>query len=184
MGLTEKEVVESRKKYGSNEITKKNNNSFFKLLIESLSDPIIKILLIALAIKVVFLFKNFDWYETLGIVIAIFLASFISSISEYGSNKAFERLQEESQRTYAKVIRSGKLQKILSKDVVVKDLVVLESGDKVPADGYIKEGYLSIDESFITGEAKEVNKKYSDNHNEVYSGSTIYTVLKVNILYL
>ncbi|MDD5865133.1 MAG: calcium-translocating P-type ATPase, PMCA-type [bacterium] len=174
MGLTEKEVVESRKKYGSNEITKKNNNSFFKLLIESLSDPIIKILLIALAIKVVFLFKNFDWYETLGIVIAIFLASFISSISEYGSNKAFERLQEESQRTYAKVIRSGKLQKILSKDVVVKDLVVLESGDKVPADGYIKEGFLSIDESFITGEAKEVNKKYSDNHNEVYSGSTIY----------
>ena len=92
MGLNDKEVLELSKKYGSNEITRKKSNTFFKILLESLSDPIIKILLIALSIKIVFLFKNFDWYETLGIVIAIFLASFISSISEYGSNKAFERL--------------------------------------------------------------------------------------------
>ena len=78
MGLNDKEVLELRKKYGSNEITRKKSNTFFKILLESLSDPIIKILLIALSIKIVFLFKNFDWYETLGIVIAIFLASFIS----------------------------------------------------------------------------------------------------------
>ena len=83
-GLTDKEVIENRKKFGSNEIRQSKTNSFFSLLIESLGDPIIKILLIALAIKIVFLFKDFDWYETLGILIAIFLASFISSISEYG----------------------------------------------------------------------------------------------------
>ena len=71
-GLTDKEVIESRKKYGSNLLKSKKKNSFFKLLIESLGDPIIKILLVALAIKVVFLFKDFDWYETLGILIAIF----------------------------------------------------------------------------------------------------------------
>lgn len=174
MGLSEKEVELSRKKYGSNEITRKKSSKFIKILFESLSDPIIKILLIALAIKIVFLFRNFDWYETLGIMIAIFLASFISSISEYGSNKAFERLQEESLRTYAKVIRSGKLIKLPSREIVVGDLLILESGDKVPADGYIKEGELSINESFITGESKEVNKKYSDKDNTVYSGSTIY----------
>jgi len=64
------------------------------MFIETLGDPIIKILLIVLAIKVIFLIKDFDWYETVGIVIAIFLASFISTISEYGSQKAFQCLIE------------------------------------------------------------------------------------------
>ena len=171
MGLNDKEVLELRKKYGSNEITRKKSNTFFKILLESLSDPIIKILLIALSIKIVFLFKNFDWYETLGIVIAIFLASFISSISEYGSNKAFERLFEESSKLSTKVYRNGKLTTISSKEIVINDLLEVSSGDKICADGIIKEGSLQVDESFITGESKEVNKKIGD---KVYSGSTIY----------
>ena len=75
-GLTEKEVVDSRKKYGDNELTQKKKNSFIRLLLESLGDPIIKILLIALAVKVVILFQNFDWFETIGILIAIFLFYF------------------------------------------------------------------------------------------------------------
>ena len=86
-GLTAKEVIESRKKYGSNTISAKEKESFLSLLLATLGDPIIKILLIALAVKTLFLFKDFDWYETIGIVVAIFLASFISSISEYGSGK-------------------------------------------------------------------------------------------------
>ena len=111
-GLSEEEVIVSRKKYGSNTITNKKQDGFFKLLLESLGDPIIKILLIALAIKVVFLFKDFDWFETLGIVIAIFLASFISTISEYGSEQAFKRLQEEAERTMTKVLRNGSIKEI------------------------------------------------------------------------
>ena len=79
-GLSNEEVKEARKKYGSNIINKRNTNSFFKLFLESLGDPIIKILLIALGIKMVFLIKSFDIYETLGIVIAIFVASFISTV--------------------------------------------------------------------------------------------------------
>ncbi|MDD4407016.1 MAG: cation-transporting P-type ATPase, partial [Bacilli bacterium] len=70
-GLTDAEVIEAREKYGSNNIEAKNENHFLKLLIESFGDPIIKILLIALAVKVVFLFREFDWFETLGILIAI-----------------------------------------------------------------------------------------------------------------
>ena len=171
MGLNDNEVLSSRKKYGSNEITRKKGDTFLKILLESLSDPIIKILLIALAIKVVFLFKNFDWYETLGIVIAIFLASFISSISEYGSNKAFERLFEESQKTSAKVIRNNKLISIQSKDVVVGDILCLSGGDKIAADGKIISGTLTLDESFITGESHEVTKGYNET---VYSSSTVY----------
>jgi len=97
-GLSNEEVIESRKKYGANTITKETKNSFLKQYLNTLGDPIIKILLIALAIKVVFLFKDFDWFETLGIVIAIFLSSLISTISEYGSEKAFEKLQEESSK--------------------------------------------------------------------------------------
>ena len=175
-GLTDEEVVVSRSKYGSNEISKKGHNSFFRLVIESLGDPIIKILLIALAIKIVFLFRDFDWYETIGIMIAIFLASFISSISEYGSNKAFEKLQKESQLLKTKVYRNGKLVEIYTSDVVVDDIVKLSSGDRVPADGIIISGSLSLDESFITGEAKEVYKKTDvhNNENVVYGGSVIY----------
>ena len=97
-GLTNEEVIKNRKKYGTNKISSKDNNTFFKLFIESLGDPIIKILLIALAVKTLFLFKDFDYFETIGIVLAILIASLISAISEYGSNKAFQRLQEESSK--------------------------------------------------------------------------------------
>lgn len=87
-GLTDKEVIESRNKYGRNILSSKKRESFFKLFLESLGDPIVRILLIALGIKVVFLIRDFDWYETVGIVIAIFIASLISTISEYGSENA------------------------------------------------------------------------------------------------
>jgi len=176
-GLNDEEVLQSRSKYGSNEITKKNKNSLLRLLIESFGDPIIKILLIALMVKVVFLFRSFDWYETIGILIAVFLASFISSISEYGSNKAFERMQSESQMLSAKVYRNGSLTEVLFKDIVVGDVVKVSSGDKIPADGYILKGNLTIDESFLTGESKEVYKKASLDSNqksEVYAGSVVY----------
>ena len=105
-GLSNKEVIEERKKYGSNVILGKNKITFFSLFIETLGDPIIKILLIALAIKTIFLFKYFDYFETIGIVMAILVAATISAISEYGSNKAFQRMQEESSKISVKVRRS------------------------------------------------------------------------------
>ena len=129
MGLSEKEVIISRKEHGTNEITKQKKNTFLHLLLESLGDPIIKILLIALGIKVIVLFRDFDWYETIGILIAIFLASFISSISEYGSEKAFARLQEEQLKTKTKVRRNGKIIEVPSGEIVVGDIVILNSGD-------------------------------------------------------
>ncbi|MEG1506630.1 MAG: calcium-translocating P-type ATPase, PMCA-type [Bacilli bacterium] len=180
MGLSDLEVINSRKKYGSNKVTEIKKNSFLKLLIESLGDPIIKILLIALAIKVVVLFRNFDWYETIGILIAIFLASFISSISEYGSEQAFNRLQEETAKIKCKVKRNNKLIEISFDDIVVGDLVVLSSGDKIPADGYLINGSLSVDESSLNGETKEAKKEsaYSTNIleiNKVYRGSVVYS---------
>ena len=179
MGLNDKEVALSRKKYGTNEISKKKGNTFIHLLIESLGDPIIKILLIALAIKIVVLFRDFDWYETIGIIIAIFLASFISSLSEYGSEKAFTRLQNDSLNIKVKVRRNGVIKEISIDEVVVGDIVILNSGDKIPADGYLIKGNLSVDESALNGEAKEslkiaaVSKNILDK-NKVYRATAVY----------
>ncbi len=179
MGLNDTEVANNRKKYGTNSITKRKKNTFWQLLLESFGDPIIKILLIALAIKIVLLFQSFDWYETIGILIAIFLASFISSLSEYGSEQAFNRLQEESAKIKAKVYRNNILTEVFISDLVVGDVVVLASGDKIPADGIIIDGTLSVDESALNGETKEakkekVNGRNITNQNKVFRGSVVY----------
>ena len=171
-GLTSSEVESNKNKYGTNDLGKKSSNSFIKLLIESLGDPIIKILLIALAIKLIFLIKSFDWYETIGIVIAIFLASFISSISEYGSEKAFNRLQEEASLIKCRVRRDGKILEIYVNEIVTGDIVLLSSGEKIPADGILLEGSVSVDESILNGEAKEKYKK--SLVKEVVSENTLY----------
>ena len=170
-GLNSNEVIESRKKYGTNTITKEEKNSFLKQYLNTLGDPIIKILLIALAIKVVFLFKDFDWFETLGIVIAIFLSSLISTISEYGSEKAFEKLQEESSKIKCKVKRDNKITEIPIEDVVVNDIVILSQGDRIPADGIIVEGSIDVDESSLTGESKEVLK--DTNKKDLFRGTVV-----------
>lgn len=171
MGLTDNEVIDSRRKYGTNEITEHKRNTFIHLLLESLGDPIIKILLIALAIKVVVLFRSFDWYETIGILIAIFLASFISSMSEYGSEQAFSRLQSEALKTKTRVKRNGIILEIPIDEVVVGDVVLLASGDKVPADGYILTGEIIVDESALNGETKEAKKGVNQH---VYRASVVY----------
>ena len=170
-GLNNKEVEFSRAKYGSNKIERKNKSTFLKLVIEALGDPIIKILIIALAIKVLFLFKNTNIFETLGILIAIFLASFISALSEYGSEKAFEKLNSENSTIKIKVKRNSKKMIINMEELVVGDIVYLESGDKVPADGIIISGEVSVDESALTGESKEKYKNIDNNY--LYMGSIV-----------
>ena len=179
-GLSKEEVIKSREMYGSNALVMVKKDSFFKQLIRSLGDPIIKILLIALGIKTIFLIKDFDWYETIGIVIAIFLASFISTISEYGSEKAFLKLQREAESIKVKVRRNGKVLLIDVNDVVVGDIILLDSGDRIVADGILIKGEISVDEASITGESKEVYKKpfisgiNPSSNNELLRGSVIY----------
>lgn len=170
-GLNNKEVIASRKKHGTNQITGIKNDTFWKLLLESLGDPIIRILLIALGIKTVFLIKDFDWYETVGIVIAIIIASFISAISEYGSSKAFERLQEDASKIKCRVRRDGDIIEVFIDEVVVQDILILTTGDKIGADGIIVDGNLEIDESSMNGEAASVRKQKNDS---VYRGCVIY----------
>lgn len=173
-GLTDEQVNSSRDEFGRNTITAQKQNGFWKLLIESLGDPIIRILIIALGIKLVFLIKEFDWYETVGIVIAIFLASFISTISEYGSEKAFAKLQEDASKIKCRVRRNGRVEEINIDEVVVNDIVLLQAGDKVPADGVIVEGELLVDESSLNGETKEVEKEAILPHREISEKNTVF----------
>ena len=179
-GLNNDEVRESRKKYGNNSISGKNKNTFFRLFVETLGDPIIKILLLALVIKTIFLFKDFDYFETIGIVAAIIITSLISAVSEYGSKKAFQSMQEESSKINTTVRRNRNVTEIPLDDIVVGDIVILKSGDKIPADLILVKGKLTVDESSLNGEAKEAYKECtkdinnpSDN-NKVYRGTTIY----------
>lgn len=178
-GLTEDEVIKSKETYGSNQITTIEQTGFLKKLLETLGDPIIRILLIALGIKVVFLIQDFDWYETVGIVIAIFIASFISTISEYGSEQAFIKLQEEASKIKCRVKRNGTPREISVDEVVVGDLVLLEAGDKIPADGIVIEGEISVDESSLNGESKEAYKypvkDTVQEKNQVYRGTVVYS---------
>lgn len=173
-GLNNEEVVTNRKKYGNNRITNKKEDTFIKLFIESLGDPIIKILLIALAVKTLFLFKDFDYFETIGIVLAILIASLISSVSEYGSNKAFERLQNESSKIKCKVKRNNTLEEINIEDIVYNDIVYLTSGDKIPADGILIKGNITVDESMINGEAREMYKESTNNINNISNSNKLY----------
>lgn len=169
-GLSNEEVKKSREMNGTNEITGHKRNTLLSLIIESLNDPIIKILMIALGIKVLFLFHDSDIYETIGIIVAIILASVISSLSEYGSEKAFVKLSSMTSQVMVKVFRNSKLITIPIEEVVVGDSVFLESGDKIPADGELIKGEISVDESMLTGESKEKNKGLKDT---LYRGSVI-----------
>lgn len=179
-GLSEEEVIRNRKEHGENTIEVHKKNKFLSLLLESLGDPIIKILLIALAIKIVFLFKDFDFYETIGIFIAVFLATFISTISEYGSEKAFEKLGEEASKINVRVLRNSKIEVINISEVVVSDVVILETGDKIPADGILIDGNITVDESLLNGEPKESKKSpyikgEKTERNNLYRGTTVYS---------
>lgn len=170
-GLNEEEVLVNRKKYGTNELTKVKQKTFLKILLESLGDPIIKILLIALCIKLLFIFSKYDWYETIGIAIAVMLASFISTISEYGSEEAFKKLQSDVSKIKVKVYRNKNLEEIIINDIVVGDIVKLTTGDSIPADGILISGNITCNEASLTGESKDIKKNTTDN--KLYRGTVI-----------
>ena len=185
-GLSEEEVKKSRLKYGSNQITRKKSKTFLKQYLESFGDPTIKILLVALLLNVIIFIKNFNWFESIGIAVSIILATLVSTISEYGSQLAFERLMEDAKKTKCKAWRSNSLVEITAEEIVVDDLIDLQPGDKVPADGVLIYGYVDIDQSALNGESEEVHKvpihssddirlanKSLLNPNMLFSGSVV-----------
>ncbi len=132
----------------------------------SFGDPIIKVLLIALAVNVLFLFRHFDWYESAGIALAIFLATFVSTLSEYGSESAFEKMQEDAARISCRVRRSSGVIPLPIGEIVCGDLVLLQAGEMIPADGVLFSGHLSVDQSALNGESKEADKRPGEDNGQ------------------
>ncbi len=157
-GLNSSEVIGSRTKNGSNSLRKIKTKSLPRRFFENLSDPIIKILLFALLLQIVFTFGNCNFLEIFGIVAAILISTTVSTISEYGSEKAFMRMEEEAAESRARVIRDGVLCEIPSTDIVVGDIVILSSAESVQADGILIDGEISVDQSALNGENIEVAK--------------------------
>ena len=175
MGLTSEEVVSSRKKYGSNLFTRRKRKSFIVKYLESFGDPIIKILLAALAVNVLLMFHTHNIFETVGIGIAVFLSTFVSTLSEYGSETAFLRLQREAEKLICRVKRAGRIIELPIAEIVVGDIVYLEAGEKIPADGILIEGFLRVDESALNGESKETRKETGGDEKRtlLYRGTIV-----------
>ncbi|MBD5558910.1 MAG: calcium-translocating P-type ATPase, PMCA-type [Clostridia bacterium] len=159
-GLTAQEVEQSRAKYGSNRLTEVQKDSLWKKILEGFKDPMIIILLVALGVQVVLYFLGqAEWFEPVGILIAILIANGVSAVSEYKQEgKATALKAEEEGKEMAKVIRDGRMQEIHVGDVVRGDIIFLQVGDKIPADGPIVEGTIKVDQSSLNGESEEANK--------------------------
>lgn len=183
-GLSPDEVLASREKYGENIIPRGRKKSLLRRYIEGFSDPIIKILLGALCINLIFSIGHTDLYETAGIIAAVLISTVVSAISEHGSERAFDKLSERGADDECRVRRDGKLIKIRSSELVVGDIVLIGAGERIPADGILISGDVTVDQSPLNGEARE-EKKFPkktnhngdplspDQKNALLSGSTV-----------
>ena len=153
LGLTDQEVLQSREKYGANLLTPPKRPSLLKLYLEKFEDPVVRVLLIAAVFSLIISVIENEYAETIGIIAAILLATGIGFYFEYDANKKFDLLNAVTEETLVKVIRNGRIQEIPRKDVVVGDIVVLETGEEIPADGELIEAIsLQVNESNLTGE--------------------------------
>ena len=169
-GLSEEQARESRQTHGANTLTAAPRRGFLRHFFANLGDPVIRILLCALGVNLLFVFRGGDWVETVGIAVSVFLATLISTLSERGSEAAFRRLSEECDRVNVRVWRDGVLREIPPEEVVVGDLVCVSPGDQIPADGFVVSGTIRVDQSAMTGENREVEKRNSADRSKNPNG--------------
>lgn len=200
IGLTDAQVLESRKKHGANILTPPEKEPLWKLFLEKFEDPIIRILLIAAFLSLaIAIFEHVStgvghYAETIGIFCAILLATGVAFWFEMDANKKFDILNQVNDDTLVKVIRNGNVVEVPKQDIVVGDIVILETGEEVPADGELIEAIsLQIDESTLTGEpiidkttnAEDFDKEATYPSNWVMRGTKVmdghgtYEVTKV-----
>ena len=153
LGLTDDEVLQSREKNGINLLTPPKRPSLWKLYLEKFEDPVVRVLLVAAVFSLIISIIENEYAETIGIIAAILLATGIGFFFEYDASKKFDLLNAVNEETLVKVIRNGRVQEIPRKDIVVGDIVILETGEEIPADGELLEAIsLQVNESNLTGE--------------------------------
>ncbi len=179
-GLTQAEVEEARRLYGDNSLKRARTKGFLHRFFENLGDPIIKVLLIALGLEVIFTFGNCNFIEIGGIIAAILIATLVSTISEQGSERAFARIEAETRNSRIRALRDGRVVELDADALVVGDVVLLSVGEKIQADGVLIEGEISVDQSALNGENREVNKHCGkpkgwelNDESRVFRGSII-----------
>ena len=152
-GLTAREVEQSRVKHGENVLTPPRRQSMWRLYLEKYNDPMVRILLVAALVSLVLAFVKDDYIETLGIIAAVLLATTVGFYFERDAARKFDVLTQLGEEQPVKVVRDGQVVEIPRREVVVGDVVVVETGDEVPADGQLFESTdLQVDESSLTGE--------------------------------
>ena len=162
-GLSDKEVEESRKQHGSNMIPDSEPTTFWEEFKETFSDPMIKVLLAIAALMIaMFFFGYAEIYEPLGTIVAVLIVAFVSAKTGVASDTKYRELKESTEKDKCKVHRNGVITIIDVDDVVVGDKVLLQSGDKIPADGILIDGSLRVDNSALNGEAEECKKTQAD----------------------
>lgn len=181
-GLTDQEVKTSREKYGENILTPPPHTPLWKLFLEKFKDPIIRILLVAALLSLIISVLHNEYAETIGIFVAIFLATGVGFWFEMDANKKFELLNQVNDDILIKVLRNGNIHEVSKKDIVVGDIVVLETGEEVPADGELIEAIsLQVNESTLTGEpvidkttnSEEFDAEATYPSNKMLRGTTV-----------
>lgn len=159
-GLSAADAERSRREQGANVLPRRKTRGFFARFFANLGDPVTRILLFALVAEAVFLavFGEGDPVEAVGIGVSVFVAALISTLSECGSERAFERLRTDAERATCRVRRDGSVRELPVGEVVCGDTVLLSAGEDVPADGLVARGALGLDLSAMTGESREAVK--------------------------
>ncbi len=157
-GLSAEEVARSREKYGENILPRAKRRSFLSAFIKNLGDPVIKILLCALLVDILLLFRPGDVWETVGIAVSVVSATLISTLSERGSERAFEKLEATSGEGRCRVRRREGVCDVAFSEVCVGDIVMVSAGEEIPADGILISGRAGLDMSSMTGESREIEK--------------------------
>lgn len=145
--------------FGRNVITKEKRISFWKRFLQNLGDPIIRILIGAMVINIIFMFRDINIPETVGIASAVFIAAFVSALSEHGSEAAFEKLNEEASRSVCFVTRNAKRLEIAQSELLCGDVITIASGDVIPADCTLVSGELTVSQAPLTGESEDIKKR-------------------------
>lgn len=163
-GLTDQEVESARNEYGSNTIPSLKRETFWKKLWINFKDPIIIILMVALSITVLLMIFGYtQWYETVGIAVAIFIATFVATWSEHRNENQFQQLLDNAARIKVKVFRNNHLVAINIDELVVGDFILLKPGDTIPTDGVLIAGNLNVNEAALTGESESTVKSFDDD---------------------
>lgn len=183
-GLTDQEAEASRKKYGSNEIPDSEPTTFWDEFKETFGDPMIRILLaIAVLMIVMFFFGYAEIYEPLGTIVAVLIVAFVSAKTGVASDTKYRELKDRTEKDHCKVYREGKITIIDVDDVVVGDKILLQSGDKIPADGVLADGSLRVDNSALNGEAEECKKTAAEDGFELADEITGDTFVDAHSLF-